>query len=1121
MRTSPVYYIAPSAISITPNANGSQRDLAVYLDRGAKIRVHCPRAGIGMDDAEYQEWTLTGRNRRLADTTGSVPYTIYARLSKTDENTGYLVFVKKIRRGNGWVDAYSSLTLDEKSADGYSVLYTNNGFDVKIKSPDYYYIRLGDVSDAGGGQRTVTLDTGILGTDDYNNKWVQSPDDLPLRIELGCTINDEDMGLNPYVYWNQSLVLTATLTEGWAGTEIQRFDHWEISRKTDNDPKENRLWLVGDEREKAFRTSGEITLNHLRSKDDFNGAVATTFTIMAMEVNPEYAANSGLAQYLVLKSATITILAETIEKYELALSSAIASYSPQTGSYSPAKGVTVRIRATDQRGDVFELTNKQYANASLRAFYAPVGSNFPALPNLVFSGADNAVAIATIPTTGKNNAFSAQQSLNVRLAKADGTELALETIAFVRDGEDSKEREWIFLRSQTAITFIDNTKPSNIEYGQVNPTQAAEHVTDKSNQDGWVPEGWWDEMQGTNEAYPYEYGAYRDYNRATESWGQFSAPKIWSHYGEDGKSYYIEKNIDSIHIPTDIDSVSVHVRAMVYCRIGQGQEEEYPCFWAIYKRYGNSFERIYYQASKSYFVSLSGLPVSSNTSDSNYTEAVVVVCSNSALDGADLQYVLPSSYVAKEEFPVIKDGDTGPNGDDAVTYDILPSVSVISADSNGIVSTGAIEVAAYRIVGTTRRNLNLGGFVPIDIQGNPAPHYYAEYSVDGREWEKCSSWESGTPLLHRYTSGVPSTVVKATTDGIALRLKHSSDANTVLKEIPPIKVVKDGAAGPQGSTGHTGRFYFYAGEYNEENGIYRIEPTQAPYVKFTGPDDNNNMQTGFFMLDNGGEEPPSTNWPTDGHPTGPTFKTGVSSPWSKMQSEHQYYIARAFFGENAYLGSFIINGDWMISQYGTYKPDANTTIVINENNVATYPSAYTSFNPTDPLATGSANGESTYPCFAPNFAVDGKTGKTYQNDTIIRGEVHATSGEFNGIVKASTFFTGATKKDGDYTINPANGDKSLIITGASGAVDYEQRIILPSVVDHEGMILRFFNPYVTRSSVSGVIVAQGNDSIYEPGDPFESKGQKVYLQHNKVVSYIAITDINIGGDTINCWVLMN
>ena len=545
MRTSPVHYIAPSAISITPNANNSHRDLAVYVARGATIKVYCPRAGIGRDDDEgdYQEFPLSGRNRRLADQTGTIPYTIYALIRRPIGGvaSAYLVFAAKEPRGGEWHDKYPYPTPDGMSEENWF---------------GSTYVRLGDVSEAVSGERSVTLDTGILGTDQYNNVWTENPDLLPLRIELGCTINDEDVGLNPYVYWGQSLVLTATLTEGWTGTDIKRFHHWEISRKTDSDPQENRHWLDGDEREDAFAESGEITLRHLRNADDFNGAVATTFTVMAMEVNPEYREDEqdeDIPPYLVLKSATITILAETIEKYELALSEHIVSYSPQTGGYTPADSVTVGIRATNQRSDVSDLTNGEVDMLAISVKYAPVGAESEA--TVIFPGAADAVAAGAIPVS---TAFAAQKSVNVRLvrtvtvAAGDGEgeepqteeiELASTTIAFVRDGEDSREREWIFLRSATEIDFgtQGHPLPSSIDYGEVHPAAAAGHVTDDKDQEGWVPEGWWDEMQGTDDATPYEYGAYRDYiheyaedNDDGGHWGPFSIPRIWSHYGKNG-----------------------------------------------------------------------------------------------------------------------------------------------------------------------------------------------------------------------------------------------------------------------------------------------------------------------------------------------------------------------------------------------------------------------------------------------------------------------------------------------------------------------------------------------------------------------------------------------------------
>jgi len=170
-RSSTVHYIAPSAIGITPNCNGSENDLDVYLARRAKIKVYSPDAGIGYEDSTYQEWTLKGRNRRLGDS--AKPYTIYARLSKYDKGEGYLVFAPKNGGGDNWTDKYDYLTaLGMEHPDG------------GVEDADNWYVRLGDVSLPEAGKRTVSFDTGILGTDQYwteedeiHGKYISKVDD--------------------------------------------------------------------------------------------------------------------------------------------------------------------------------------------------------------------------------------------------------------------------------------------------------------------------------------------------------------------------------------------------------------------------------------------------------------------------------------------------------------------------------------------------------------------------------------------------------------------------------------------------------------------------------------------------------------------------------------------------------------------------------------------------------------------------------------------------------------------------------------------------------------------------------------------------------------------------------
>lgn len=556
-RKSPIHYIAPSGISISPNANNSANDLAVYVAKECKIKVYSPAASLGMTDVDYQTWTISGRNRRLVDDTGSKAYTIYARLPKGDDEVarskGYIVFAAKDMREETHegrtivrlVDRYCYVTADGITPQGYNP--ETGTWGPSVLDNENWYIRLGEVSAVRNGQRTVELDTGILGTDQFNTEWALNPDALPLRIDLSCTINDEDVGLTPYVHWEEQMQLAAILTEGWTGTDIQRFNHWEIFRNSGNGIDTN--W-PSEDRKAAFGVSGEITLTHSRdTNDDFNNAVACIFTIVAMQKNPDYIygteSTDEVPMYIPLKQTQLTVLAETVEHYDMQMSASVMGFNPASETYTPSEGINITLRATDQKGEMSDLSRSQITAARLAVSYAPVGSDVWA--EVTFAGGAQEVAVANIPAS----AFAGKQNVNVRLTRemdVEGEEATLSveltrsTIAFVRDGEDSREREWIFLRSATAITFggitSEHPLPSLITGGEVQPHGAAGDSDTNKNQDDWVPQGWWDDMQGTTDDYPFEYGAYRDYVHATADadghWGDFSVPTIQSHYGKDG-----------------------------------------------------------------------------------------------------------------------------------------------------------------------------------------------------------------------------------------------------------------------------------------------------------------------------------------------------------------------------------------------------------------------------------------------------------------------------------------------------------------------------------------------------------------------------------------------------------
>lgn len=473
-RTSPCFYIAPTAISVSPNANGSASDIAVNVVRGAKIKVYSPGVpALGYSDVSFQQWTLTGRNRRLADNTK--PYSIYARLAKSNKEDGYLVFAPKVASGTEWLDKYAYVTVG-----GLATGTANKN------SEDYWYVKLGEVSLPTNNARTVTLDTGILGTDKFNTDWNIDPDQMPLRIELSATIDAKDAGDKPYVEWDKELTLKANLLEGWANANVQRFHHFTIQRNT-GDKSSDKTYNYPDEKSDSENPSsgrqmpnGSITLSHARGTGDvFNGTVSSIWTVIAWGLKANVADSTSSSSstsgtvtanvYEKLAEKSINIMAETGEQYALEMSSSVVNYDPSSGTYNPANGIDVMVRATDQRGKVFKLTNAQLGAANLFVQYS---LEHPKIwSECDFEGDDTAVAKANISIDA---AFKAQKNVNVRIVKAHYLEIYRSHIAFIRKGEKGDKGEdavtYGVQLSSTYEVFSDAKKHAGIKVAYTKTT---------------------------------------------------------------------------------------------------------------------------------------------------------------------------------------------------------------------------------------------------------------------------------------------------------------------------------------------------------------------------------------------------------------------------------------------------------------------------------------------------------------------------------------------------------------------------------------------------------------------------------------------------------------------------
>lgn len=295
MRRNPIYYISPSNISITPNANGSPNDLAVYIQANTKIKVYHPKiTGLDYVDSKYQEWTLAGKNRRLNTGNYTGAFSIFVRLQRSRKDA-YLVFAKQTTYNGTQYEKHPYIT-----EDGIVEGRTDDGQPVDDQT--YWWIKIGEVSaiSQGTNRRTTIFDTGILGTEKYNNNWQLIEAEQPLRVEIA----DSKGSGTPHLNTGDIIKLKPSLVKGWDTDSSSLIDHWTIERDTDDDTND-AAWNQAHN-PVVFDQNGEITLtNDYGVAGDFNAAQSATFTFRAWGSNQEEPADP-------LASGSITIYTETV-----------------------------------------------------------------------------------------------------------------------------------------------------------------------------------------------------------------------------------------------------------------------------------------------------------------------------------------------------------------------------------------------------------------------------------------------------------------------------------------------------------------------------------------------------------------------------------------------------------------------------------------------------------------------------------------------------------------------------------------------------------------------------------------------------------------------------------------
>ena len=164
--------------------------------------------------------------------------------------------------------------------------------------------------------------------------------------------------------------------------------------------------------------------------------------------------------------------------------------------------------------------------------------------------------------------------------------------------------------------------------------------------------------------------------------------------------------------------------------------------------------------------------------------------------------------------------------------------------------------------------------------------------------------------------------------------------------IPKAENGQQGEQGQQGERGKVGRWFYYAGVFDENNTTkqFLLNDAQAPY--FLTSSSGNTKHYHVFDYETNGSYTMAQMWDLTEETGTPPTKSFNNAPWVAMWSDFEYIITKAIFGDYAHFGSAIINGDFLMSQLG-YIRGFNGF----QQDISTDETYYTNFNSFEPFGT--------------------------------------------------------------------------------------------------------------------------------------------------------------------------
>lgn len=353
-------------------------------------------------------------------------------------------------------------------------------------------------------------------------------------------------------------------------------------------------------------------------------------------------------------------------------------------------------------------------------------------------------------------------------------------------------------------------------------------------------------------------------------------------------------------------------------------------------------------------------PILTVANDTSYVAVEFAMSSSATINTQVEGHVDDSNIIDRETVPIVKSGKKGANGTngtngtngrdgadgadgkdgvDGVSATVTPSSISVTCNINGVVKT------------STTKDLTFG----LKVGNNVCSSVSAVQS---------GTLPSGVTLQYNQYAKVTGITISttATASGMANGVSFSVTGTYNGKQYTSVCTLAligalQGQAGQNGERGKTGRFYYYAGEFDKNNNTdtFSVSDIQVPFFSH-GTNANGLPNCHLFDYDTNGSYTMYQMWQISG---GGNWNAGDwnNDPWKTMWNDQKYLITEAQFTKYGQLASFVFNGDWQLSTDGTIDSQPyNTSSWDNPATIDGIP-AYLCFESSDPLGNGVTIGE--------------------------------------------------------------------------------------------------------------------------------------------------------------------